>query len=55
VKHRGLLSGVHILLVDDEPDARDLLQAMLDSYSAVVVTAASAKDAVRRRSGTGWP
>jgi CheY-like chemotaxis protein len=47
VKNRSLLSGVHILLVDDEPDARDLFQAMLESYSAIVVTAASAKDAVR--------
>jgi CheY-like chemotaxis protein len=47
LKNRSLLAGVHVLLVDNEPDARDVLQAMLELCRAIVVTAATAKAAVR--------
>ena len=38
------LAGVSILLVDDEPDTRDLLQAVLEGAEAVVTTASSAAE-----------
>jgi len=40
------LSGVSILVVDDEPDARELIQRALQEYNASVTTAASAADAL---------
>jgi signal transduction histidine kinase/ActR/RegA family two-component response regulator len=39
------LDGLWILVVDDEPDARDLLDIALQQYGAVVTTAASAAEA----------
>jgi signal transduction histidine kinase/ActR/RegA family two-component response regulator len=39
------LHGLWILVVDDEPDARDLLDIALQQYGAVVTTAASAAEA----------
>jgi signal transduction histidine kinase len=42
-----LLSGLTILVVDDEPDARDLLQAVLRGASAEVYLAATADEALR--------
>ncbi len=39
------LSGVRILLVDDEPDAREMMQALLESYGASVTAAANANEA----------
>jgi PAS domain S-box-containing protein len=41
------LTGIKVLLVDDEPDARDLLTEVLQQCGAVVVAAHSADEAVR--------
>lgn len=40
-----VLKGVRVLVVDDEPDARDLIAAVLGGAGAEVVTAASAVEA----------
>jgi PAS domain S-box-containing protein len=40
------LTNVDILVVDDEPDARDLLQRLLEGNGATVRTAGSAKEAL---------
>jgi signal transduction histidine kinase/ActR/RegA family two-component response regulator len=42
------LSGIRVLVVDDEPDARELLKVTLESRDAIVVTAASADEALER-------
>jgi PAS domain S-box-containing protein len=39
------LAGMRLLIVEDEPDARDLLKLMLEQYGAEVKAAQSAKDA----------
>ena len=39
------LDGIRVLIVDDEPDARDLAATLLEIDGAVVVTASSADDA----------
>ncbi len=41
-----LLSGLHILVVDDEPDTRDFLQAAMSHHGAIVTVAASAAEAL---------
>ncbi|HEY9691170.1 MAG TPA: PAS domain S-box protein [Oculatellaceae cyanobacterium] len=41
----SLLCGLHILVVDDEPDARELLIAILGDYGAEVTAASSASEA----------
>jgi hypothetical protein len=41
----GILAGLCILIVDDEPDARELVKVVLESADAQVETAASAKEA----------
>lgn len=41
-----LLAGLAVLVVDDEPDARELLQVVLESASAEVWVAASADEAM---------
>jgi signal transduction histidine kinase/CheY-like chemotaxis protein len=41
------LERTHVLIVDDEPDARELLRVMLSSSSARISEAASAADALR--------
>ncbi|WP_179228365.1 PAS domain S-box protein [Leptolyngbya ohadii] len=38
------LTGIRILTVDDEPDARDLLEVVLTQYGAEVITATSAAE-----------
>lgn len=40
------LSGLTVLVVDDEPDARSLLQRVLEDHEARVITAASAEEAI---------
>jgi signal transduction histidine kinase/CheY-like chemotaxis protein len=40
------LEGLHFLVVDDEPDARDMLYAMLGHCGAVVAVASSAAEAL---------
>jgi len=40
------LSGLKVLVVDDEPDARNLIQRVLQDSHATVVTAASADEAL---------
>ena len=42
---RGLLEGLRIVLVDDDPDARDLLTTVLMQRSAEVFAAESASEA----------
>jgi PAS domain S-box-containing protein len=41
------LKGLKVLVVDDEPDARLLIQRVLEDRGAVVMTAASATEAMR--------
>jgi PAS domain S-box-containing protein len=40
------LEGAHILVVEDDEDARELVRQLLESYHAEVVTAASAEEAL---------
>ena len=40
------LDGVHVFIVDDEPDARDLLQTVLEDQGAEVTSFGSAQDAL---------
>src|SRR5712692_9187238 len=40
------LRGIHILLVEDQPDSRDMLRYALEGYGALVTVAASAEQAV---------
>ena len=40
--------GVTVLVVDDDPHARDFVRATLEQYGAVVITAASAREAKAR-------
>lgn len=40
------LSGLHVLVVDDEPETRDLLRFLLEQCESVVATAASAAEAL---------
>ena len=41
------LKGLKVLVVDDEPDARSLIQRVLEDCGAAVTTAASATEAIR--------
>jgi PAS domain S-box-containing protein len=45
------LSGITVLVVDDDADSRELLTVTLESYGAGVVTAASAAEAKRALDG----
>ena len=47
----GLLHGVRVLLVDDEPDAREMMAAVLEASGATVASAASAADALEALTG----
>jgi PAS domain S-box-containing protein len=42
------LHGVRVLVVDDEPDARDLVRRVLEEYDASVVTAETGREAIER-------
>jgi signal transduction histidine kinase/ActR/RegA family two-component response regulator len=46
------LDGVAVLVVDDEPDARDLLVSILENANAAVSVASSAKEALQLMSET---
>jgi len=41
-----LLDGLRVLVVDDEPDARDMLGTMFVQYGAQVTTAANSREAL---------
>jgi signal transduction histidine kinase/CheY-like chemotaxis protein len=41
-----VLNGVRVLLVDDEPDAREMMASALETCGATVMSAASARDAL---------
>ncbi len=41
------LTGVRVLLVDDEPDAREVMASALESCGATVISAGSAEDALQ--------
>jgi len=43
---RSQLHGIKVLVVDDEPDARDLIKRVLQDYKAEVLTAGSAAEAM---------
>jgi len=47
LKSRQLLSGLHVLIVDDDRDTLELLSAALTQRSARVTTASSAAEAIR--------
>ncbi len=47
LKSRQILSGLHVLVVDDDKDTLDLLSAALTQRSARVTTASSAAEAIR--------
>ena len=42
------LAGLRVLVVDDEPDTRELIRTVLESCSALVTTASTATDALQR-------
>lgn len=42
----GVLAGVHVLLVEDEPDSRELLRAAMEYAGALVTEASSARAAL---------
>jgi PAS domain S-box-containing protein len=46
IAHKPSLDGLRLLIVDDEPDFRELITLMLGRYGAVVKTAASAGEAL---------
>jgi CheY-like chemotaxis protein len=48
------LSGLRVLVVDDEPDARDLLAVVLEQRGAVVTTADSALSALEKLSAQAF-
>lgn len=43
---RRTLDGVRVLLVDDEPDAREMMTSALETFGATVLAAASAREAL---------
>jgi CheY-like chemotaxis protein len=43
---RDSLLGVHVLVVDDDPDARQVFRTVLQYCGALVTTAASAREAL---------
>ncbi len=54
-KNELQLSGLRILVVDDEPDARALARRVLEEYGADVVTVASALEALAVVDGLSTP
>jgi CheY-like chemotaxis protein len=47
-----MLDGVHVLVVDDEPDVRELVAAILQECGAAVTTVASVEEALRALAGS---
>jgi CheY-like chemotaxis protein len=45
------LAGINVLLVDDEPDAREVMASALEACGATVLSAASAADALHTLRG----
>jgi signal transduction histidine kinase/CheY-like chemotaxis protein len=43
----AMLQGLRLLFVDDQPDARDAVRAVLEQFGAAVVTASNVEEAVR--------
>jgi hypothetical protein len=50
----GALTGVRVLVVDDEPDARELISAILQQYGAIVSDAGSAEEALEILESTSF-
>ena len=48
----GMLHGIRVLLVDDEPDALEMMAAALETCGATVASAASAADALEMLTGS---
>ncbi|HXU89028.1 MAG TPA: response regulator, partial [Methylomirabilota bacterium] len=48
IRMSARLAGVFILLVDDDPDARELLEYALSEAGGTVVTASTAAEALER-------
>jgi light-regulated signal transduction histidine kinase (bacteriophytochrome) len=46
----ALLAGVRVLVLDDETDAREIVQRLLEDSGATVVTTGTAEDALNRLS-----
>jgi len=46
------LGGIRVLLVDDEPDAREVMASALEACGATVLSVASASDALQALQGT---
>jgi hypothetical protein len=44
-------SGVRVLVVDDEPDALEMITAALEAYGATVTAASSVRDALQALTG----
>lgn len=51
--HRPQIAGIRVLVVDDEEDTRDMLDAALTSFGARVVSARSAQEALARLQSEG--
>src|SRR5262249_43583217 len=41
------LQGLRILMVDDDPDVRDIVKVVMEEHGAVVITASSAAEAMQ--------
>ena len=43
-KSRAELSGIHVVVIDDNEDARTIMKMVLEAHGAFVIVAASARD-----------
>ena len=44
MKRRQELSGIHVVVIDDDDDARTIMKMVLEAHGAFVMVAASARD-----------